>query len=109
MQAALESAATLGDGDDGISIVDRRADVERAVIAREEVRHVSAAARALTEDQRLVLAAQLGPREMSTAAFCSEHGWTDEKFRKVSQRARARLAKLTGRAESCPGRAARVG
>jgi hypothetical protein len=97
MQAALESAAPLTEGDDGISIIDTRADVERAVIVREEVRHVAGAARALTGDQRLVLAAQLGPREVSTAEFCAAHGWTTEKYRKVSQRARARLAKLTGR------------
>jgi DNA-directed RNA polymerase specialized sigma24 family protein len=93
MQAALAFALTLDD-DDGISVVDSRANVERLVIAREEVRRLGAAASGLTPDQREVLAAQLGPSELSTAEFCHAHGWSTEKFRKVSQRARARLAKL---------------
>jgi hypothetical protein len=110
MQAALESAATLVVGDDGISVIDQRADVERTVIVREEMRRVGGAARALTGDQRLVLAAQLGPREVSMAEFCATHGWSTEKYRKVSQRARARLAKLAGRErDACPARVARVG
>jgi len=97
MQAALETALTLTGGDDGVSIVDRRADIERDVIVREEVRQVGGAARELSRDQRMVLASQLGTAESSAAEFCLEHGWSVEKYRKVSQRARARLAKLTGR------------
>lgn len=99
MQAALEAALTLADDDDGALVIDRRADVERAVIVREEVREVGGAARELTRDQRMVLAAQLGSAELSTSEFCSRHGWSAEKYRKVSQRARARLARLTERAQ----------
>ena len=95
MAAALESALTLAEGGEGISIIDRRADVERVVIAREEVRRVRGAARELTSDQRMALAAQLGPDDVSTAELCAHFGWSVEKFRKVGQRARARLARLT--------------
>jgi hypothetical protein len=98
MQAALEYASTLGEGAEGVSIVDHRADVERLVIARDEVRRVSGAARELTADQRIVLAAQLGPQDIPTAELCARRGWSVEKFRKVSQRARARLAVLTDHA-----------
>jgi DNA-directed RNA polymerase specialized sigma24 family protein len=97
MEAALETARTLADGDDGISVIDRRADVERVVLAREEVRRVGDAARELTPDQRVVLAAQLGSSEVSAAELCATHGWSIDKYRKVSQRARARLARLTDR------------
>jgi hypothetical protein len=100
MQAALEAARTLAEGDEGATVVDRRADVERVVIVREEVRQVRCAARELTRDQRMVLAAQLAPCALSTAEFCSRYGWSAEKYRKVSQRARARLAKLTGRPQA---------
>jgi hypothetical protein len=99
MQAALEAALTLTEDSEGAVVVDRRADVERVVIAREEVRQVRGAARELTRDQRMVLAAQLAPCELSTTEFCSRHGWSTEKYRKVSQRARARLARLTGRSQ----------
>ena len=102
IEAAIETAATLADGDDGISIVDRRADVERVVIAREEVRRVGDAARELTPDQRVALGGQLASNEMSAAEVCAAHGWTIDKYRKVSQRARARLARLTERPEHVP-------
>jgi hypothetical protein len=98
-QAALESSVPLADGDDGFPLVDARADVERVVIAREELRRLGDAARALTRDQRLALAAELGPLALSTADFCASTGWTADKYRKVTQRARARLAILAGRAE----------
>ena len=94
MQAALETALTLTEDEEGAVVVDRRADVERAVIVREEVRQVRGAARELTRDQRMVLAAQLAPCEESTAEFCSRHGWSSEKYRKVAQRGRARLKRL---------------
>ena len=97
MEAALETALTLAEGDDGVSIIDRRADVERVVLAREEVRRVGAAARELTPDQRIALGAQLGSSAMTAAELCATHGWSIDKYRKVSQRARARLATLTDR------------
>jgi DNA-directed RNA polymerase specialized sigma24 family protein len=94
MQAALESALTLAGSDEGVALVDRRADVERLVIAREEVRTVGGAAGALTADQRLALSSQLSSRDGSAAEFCARHGWTAEKYRKVAQRGRARLRQL---------------
>jgi hypothetical protein len=109
MQAALETALSLGEGEEGISVIDSRADVERVVIAREEVRRISEAARELTTDQRLALAAQLGSPGQTASQFCGAHGWSIEKYRKVGQRARARLARLTDRDEPCPARGTRVG
>ena len=47
----------------------------------------------LTADQRLLLASQLSS-DMECAQFCRLHGWSPEKYRKVAQRARARLARL---------------
>jgi protein-L-isoaspartate O-methyltransferase len=44
-------------------------------------------------DQRLVLASQLHP-QMRPGEFCRRHGWSSEKYRKVAQRARARLRQL---------------
>ncbi len=59
---------------------------------REELRRVRALAWSLTSDQRLVLAAQIGQIECSE--FCLRYGWSAEKYRKVAQRARARLRAL---------------
>src|SRR5262249_17785109 len=47
----------------------------------------------LTADQRLVLACQVA-LDMQAAEFCRRFGWSPEKFRKVAQRARARLLGL---------------
>jgi DNA-directed RNA polymerase specialized sigma24 family protein len=94
MQAALEAAMSLGRaGEQEIEIVDVRAEVERLVILRHELRRVEELARELTADQRLVLACQLG--QVSPAEFCRRFGWSAEKYRKVAQRARARLRALT--------------
>jgi DNA-directed RNA polymerase specialized sigma24 family protein len=92
-QAALEAAMSLGRvGTEEIAIVDRRAELERLVILRDELRRIESLARKLTPDQRLVLASQLGP--MGCREFCSQFGWTPEKYRKVAQRARAKLKRL---------------
>jgi DNA-directed RNA polymerase specialized sigma24 family protein len=99
MQTALESALSLGDSETAPVVVDPRADVERVVIAREEVRRISALMRQLTEDQRLVLAAHLSTEASGCAEFCERHGWSAEKYRKVSQRGRARLRDLLSRNE----------
>lgn len=101
MQAALEGALAL-DGYAGeervIQLADSRAEPERLVLARHELRRVQALASTLSEDQRLVLAAQIA--QLGCAEFCRHYGWSPEKYRKVAQRARARLRQLLEREES---------
>jgi DNA-directed RNA polymerase specialized sigma24 family protein len=98
MQAALERATSLGDDiDGGIEIVDARAELERLVILRHELRRLGFLARELSADQRLVLVSQIG--QMPRAEFCERYGWSPEKYRKVAQRARARLRRLMDREE----------
>jgi DNA-directed RNA polymerase specialized sigma24 family protein len=92
MQAAIEEASGLARDGEPIEIVDRRPPVEDIVVLREDLRRIPAVARLLTDDQRLVLAAQVG--QMPRADFCRRFGWSVEKYRKVGQRARARLRML---------------
>jgi hypothetical protein len=93
MQAALESSMSLGGaGEEGVAIVDVRAELEGLVMLRQDLRCVAQVAHQLTADQRLVLAAQLG--QIDRGEFCSRYGWSHEKYRKVAQRARARLRTL---------------
>jgi len=93
IQAALEQAETLGAiAGEGVEIVDQRAAVDAQVILRDELRRLSHLAELLSVDQRLVLASQLS--DESCARFCSRNGWSREKYRKVAQRARARLHAL---------------
>lgn len=93
IQAALESSASLGGaGEEAIAVVDARAELERLVMLRQDLRCVAQVAHRLTGDQRLVLAAQLG--QVGRGEFCSRYGWSHEKYRKVAQRARARLRTL---------------
>jgi len=99
IQAAMEGAWSLSGADEAeIEIVDGRAELERLVMLRHELRALGAAASGLTADQRLALAAQLEGTER--AEFCAEHGWSHEKFRKVGQRARARLRQLMAEQEA---------
>jgi DNA-directed RNA polymerase specialized sigma24 family protein len=98
IQAALEGAWSLGEaGETEIQIVDRRSEVEELVILRQQLRRIEVLARRLTPDQRLVLASQVAGAER--ADFCEIHGWSGEKYRKVAQRARARLRHLMGEEE----------
>jgi hypothetical protein len=93
MQAELERAMSLGLPEEThIEVVDQRADIERLVILRQQLRDVQSFARELSEDQRLVLAAQVG--QIARIEFCRHYGWSTEKYRKVAQRARARLRSL---------------
>jgi DNA-directed RNA polymerase specialized sigma24 family protein len=93
MHAALETAMSIGGAEDEqIEVVDVRAELERLVMLRHELRRLQVLAEQLTVDQRLVLAAQLG--QMSRSEFCRRFGWSAEKYRKVAQRARARLRSL---------------
>lgn len=93
VQAALEQAETLGAvGGGGVEIVDQRAGVDTQVILRDELRRLSRLVGMLSLDQRLVLASQLSGE--SCALFCDRNDWSREKYRKVAQRARARLRAL---------------
>jgi DNA-directed RNA polymerase specialized sigma24 family protein len=94
MLAALESAARLGPaGERGLDVVDRGIELEQLVLLRLELRRIPALAQRLSADQQLVLASQVGLQQ-SPAAFCKRFGWSAEKYRKVAQRARARLHAL---------------
>lgn len=73
-------------------LVDERADVQRIAMQRHELRRIAHFSRELTRDQRLLLASQLAGEQ--PAEFRALHGWTAEKYRKVGQRARARLTRL---------------
>ena len=46
---------------------------------------------------------------MSRGEFCRRYNWSTEKYRKVAQRARARLRRLMAAEHTCPGRDGRVG
>jgi DNA-directed RNA polymerase specialized sigma24 family protein len=95
-QAMLDGALSHS-GADGraVEVADPRADVERLTLLRDELRALERAAHGLTSDQRLVLACQIG-LQMSAGEFCARFDWSHEKHRKVAQRARARLRRLTG-------------
>ena len=94
MQAALEAAMSLDCvQEEQIDVIDVRAELETLVILRQDLRRVQSLARELTPDQRLVLACQVG-LQMSRLDFCRRYGWSPEKYRKVAQRARARLRRL---------------
>jgi DNA-directed RNA polymerase specialized sigma24 family protein len=97
IEAALATALPLGHGETGgIEILDVRADVERLALSRHDLRRVSRLVHQLPRDQRLVLVHQLWG-EVDRREFCAIHGWSAEKYRKVAQRARARLrAQLAG-------------
>jgi DNA-directed RNA polymerase specialized sigma24 family protein len=95
-QAMLDGALSLGGpGGGAVEIADPRADIERRTLLRYELRALERAAHGLSSDQRLVLACQIA-LQMSASEFCAAFGWSHEKHRKVAQRARARLRRLTG-------------
>ena len=69
-----------------------RDEVFQQVVARDELAALLRRLARLTSDQRLVIAHELfGRDEARRAEFCARHGWTLAKYRKVAQRARARL------------------
>jgi DNA-directed RNA polymerase specialized sigma24 family protein len=93
MQAAFEAAVPLSGSDaPGIELADTRSEPERVTIARHELLRLQVLVRELSPDQRLVLASQLA--DVRCVEFCRRHGWTSEKYRKVAQRARARLRSM---------------
>jgi DNA-directed RNA polymerase specialized sigma24 family protein len=105
MQAALEQALA-GDGGEGegIDVIDLRSRVDELVLARLELARLVRAIGQLSADQKLVLVSQIS-LGISRAEFCRSHGWSFEKYRKVAQRARARLRDLADGAADVPLRA----
>jgi hypothetical protein len=94
IEAAIATALPLAACEAGeIDIPDARADVEHLTLLRHDLRRISEVSRELSRDQRLVLASQLSC-ESDRGEFCRAHGWSAEKYRKVAQRARARLTRL---------------
>jgi DNA-directed RNA polymerase specialized sigma24 family protein len=113
-QAMLDGALAHS-GADGraVEVADPRADVERLTLLRHELRALQRAADGLSADQRLALACQIA-LQMSAAEICATLGWSAEKHRKVAQRARARLRRLTDESQEiskseCPARAGESG
>lgn len=98
IEAALSSALPLGylQGD-GAEPADVRADVEKLVEDRLQLRLLARASERLSADQRLVLGNQL-TGELTPGELCRREGWTLESHRKLAQRARARLRRLV----ECP-------
>ena len=97
MQAALESAASLGAADDaGVEVADARPTVEKLVLLRAELRDIRRLASELTDDQRRVLRSQIAGE--NAESFRRSSGWTQEKYRKVAQRGRNRLRGLMAEA-----------
>jgi DNA-directed RNA polymerase specialized sigma24 family protein len=103
MQAALEGALALGGLGEGFgcSVPDLAPGTEERVLLRIELRRLPRLALALSAEQRLVLASQVS-LQMGCAEFCALHGWTPEKYRKVAQRARARLRRLSESDDGVP-------
>jgi DNA-directed RNA polymerase specialized sigma24 family protein len=94
MQAALDVALSLGDLDDGgVEVADVRAEIDKLVMLRLDLLSLRRIAPGLTADQRLVVGCWIG-LEMECVEFCHRFGWSKEKYRKVAQRARARLREL---------------
>jgi DNA-directed RNA polymerase specialized sigma24 family protein len=96
IEAVIAWSVPLIPGDDrgvGRELVDERTDVVRTALVREELRRIARFSRELTRDQRLHLSSQIGG-EQTPGEFCAQHGWSLEKYRKVGQRARARLTQL---------------
>ena len=82
-----------GAGEEHFDVADAQAELERLVILRHELRRIQEVAQGLSYEQRLVIASQVA-LQMSCGEFCERHEWTPEKYRKVAQRARARLRHL---------------
>ena len=93
--AALRAPADREGGEQAPleALADGAADVVSQLTDRDDVRRLRELAEELTADQRLVLACQVA-LDMDCQTFCARFGWSAEKFRKVAQRARARLRVL---------------
>lgn len=99
IQAASEGALATGSLGDGYADqADVRCAVEELAMMRMELRLAPMLARGLTADQRLVLACQVG-LQMERGEFCALFGWSFAKYRRVAQRARARMRDLSERVD----------
>lgn len=102
MQAAFELALEReGCERRSFDAIDVRVDVEELALARIDLRRLPRLAERLTPDQRLVLASQVS-LQMTRGEFCRRYGWSPEKYRKVAQRARARLRALCDEESGVP-------
>ena len=95
MHAALERAHVLGGGGErqAPGPIDRRAQPDVVAVGRHELRRIRALAEQLSDEQRTVIATQVG-LGMGCREFCRLYGWSPEKYRKVAQRGRRRLRRL---------------
>jgi DNA-directed RNA polymerase specialized sigma24 family protein len=94
IEAAIARAVPVDGPDRGADeLQDRSAAVERQVMARTELRRLREVIADLSRDQRLVLASEVTVG-MEVGEFCARFGWSVEKYRKVAQRARAKLRVL---------------
>lgn len=92
--AGFELALADGFFDDaGEEVADPRAEVEAVVERRLELQRIDSLMALLSADQRLVLESQLHG-QIDGKELCAMLGWSYEKYRKVAQRARARLRRL---------------
>jgi DNA-directed RNA polymerase specialized sigma24 family protein len=90
IQAIFEEATALDAGPErGIEVADMRADPQRLVAGKEALRAVLDRLASLSADQREVIASQVALEPPST--FRARTEWSSEKYRKVAQRARAKL------------------
>jgi DNA-directed RNA polymerase specialized sigma24 family protein len=100
IEAAIAHAVQVDSTDAGAQHVeDRGAAVEQQVLVRGEVRRLREIIGDLSLDQRLVLHCQVN-LQMDVGEFCARYGWSSEKFRKVAQRARAKLRGLVEESQS---------
>jgi hypothetical protein len=96
LAGAVQVDAPAAEG--GRELVDPTAEVVSRVANADELRRIWEVMADLSEDQKLVLSAQ-SHLDLDCAAFCDRYGWTAEKYRKVAQRARAKLRVLVGEYE----------
>jgi DNA-directed RNA polymerase specialized sigma24 family protein len=94
IETAIARAVPFDGPDRGAGeLEDRGAAVENQVMARTELRRLREVIADLSRDQQLVLASQVTV-DMEVGEFCGRFGWSVEKYRKVAQRARAKLRVL---------------
>jgi len=93
-RTTMERGLARGGLSDGYNAADARCGVEELVMMRMQLRELPRLARELTADQRLVLVCQVA-LQMRCAEFGATYGWSREKYRKVAQRARAKLRRLS--------------
>jgi DNA-directed RNA polymerase specialized sigma24 family protein len=99
-QAALDGAVPLGGGGEGeVEVADARAEIDKLVMLRMDLRNLGRIVHDLTPDQRSVLVSGIDSG-MDCVEFCRRFGWSKEKYRKVSQRARTRLRELLASEEA---------